>query len=147
MDSTPSIEIPYPDGTIPQELVHYTTQTGLIGIIQEAELWATDEVLEQILQRRPTDRSALLQLGFLGAEAGIAQERAERALTAFLALPPTSGRGQGSGYPLAHYRLAIIYEQRKEFGNALSELATALQLYPEFKVAREAEQRLRGRNP
>ncbi|MEX2281749.1 MAG: tetratricopeptide repeat protein [Gemmatimonadota bacterium] len=105
------------------------------------------EVLEQIVQRRPTDRWALLQLGFLGAEAGIALDRAESALTAYLALPPTSGRGPGSGYPLAHYRLALIYEQRKEFGKAQAELATALQLNPEFKLAREAEQRLRGRNP
>jgi D-alanyl-D-alanine carboxypeptidase len=105
------------------------------------------EVLEQILQRRPTDRWALLQLGFLGAEAGIAADRAESALTAFLALPPTSGRGQGSGYPLAHYRLALIHERRQEFGKALSELTSALQLYPDYKLAREAEQRLRGRKP
>ena len=105
------------------------------------------EVLEQILQKRPTDRTALLQMGFLGAEAGIALDRAESALTAFLALPPASGRGQGSGYPLAHYRLALIYEKRGEFGKARAELATALQLYPEYKLALEAEQRLRGRHP
>jgi D-alanyl-D-alanine carboxypeptidase len=106
------------------------------------------EVLEQMVQKRPADRWALLQLGFLGAEAGFAPDRAESALTAFLALPPpASGRGQGSGYPAAHYRLALIYEQRKEFDKARAELATALQLFPEYKLAREAEQRLRGRNP
>ena len=107
------------------------------------------EVLEQIVQRRPTDRWALLQLGFLGAEAGIAPDRAASALTAFLALPPASGRGrgQGSGYPATHYRLALIYEQRKEFDKARAELATALQLFPDYKLARDAEQRLRGRNP
>jgi D-alanyl-D-alanine carboxypeptidase len=106
------------------------------------------EVLEQIVQKRPTNRWALLQLGFLGAEAGVAPDRAESALTAYLALPPpASGRGQGSGYPAAHYRLALIYEQRKEFDKARAELATALELFPEYKLAREAEQRLRGRNP
>jgi tetratricopeptide (TPR) repeat protein len=106
------------------------------------------EVLEQMVQKRPADRWALLQLGFLGAEAGFAPDRAESALTAFLALPPpASGRGQGSGYPLAHYRLALIYEQRKEFDKARAALATALQLFPDYKLAREAEQRLRGRHP
>jgi tetratricopeptide (TPR) repeat protein len=106
------------------------------------------EVLERIVQEQPADRSALLQLGFLGAEAGMALDRAESALTAYLALPPpASGRGQGSGYPLAHYRLALIYEKRQEFGKARAELATALQLYPEYKLAREAEQRLRDRHP
>jgi D-alanyl-D-alanine carboxypeptidase len=105
------------------------------------------EVLEQILQKRPADRPALLQMGLIGAEGGVALDRAERALTAFLALPPTSDRGQASGYPLAHYRLALIYEQRREFGKARSELATALQLYPDYILAREAAERLRGRNP
>jgi tetratricopeptide (TPR) repeat protein len=105
------------------------------------------EVLEQILQRRPADRSALLQMGFLGAEAGMDPDRAESALMAFLALPPTSGRGAGTNYPLAHYRLALIYEKRGEFDKARAELATAVQLNPEFTQAREAEQRLRGRNP
>jgi tetratricopeptide (TPR) repeat protein len=105
------------------------------------------EVLEQIVQKRPTDRPALLALGFLGAEAGIAPDRAERALTAFLALPPTSGRGPRSTYPLAHYRLALIYEKRGEIGKARAELATALQLNPDFKPAREVELRLRGRSP
>jgi D-alanyl-D-alanine carboxypeptidase len=105
------------------------------------------ELLEQIVQRRPNDRAALLQLGFLGAEAHIALARAETALRAYLALPPTSGRGQGSGYPLAHYRLALIHEQRNEFDKARAELAAAIALYSEYKLARDAEQRMRGRKP
>jgi tetratricopeptide (TPR) repeat protein len=105
------------------------------------------EVLEQIVRKRPTDRSALLAVGLVGAEAGIAPDRAESALTAFLALPPVSGRGPGSNYPLAHYRLALIYEQRGQFDRARTEVATALQLNPEFKLAQEADQRLRRRIP
>ena len=122
-------------------------QTGLAKLYLSHQSYVKAlEALEQIVQRRPTDKWALLQLGFLGAEAGIARDRAESALTAFLALPPpASGRGQGSGYPAAHYRLALIYEQRKEFGKARAELATALQLNPGFTQAREAELRLRGR--
>jgi D-alanyl-D-alanine carboxypeptidase len=104
-------------------------------------------VLEKIVQQRPADRGTLLALGLAGAEGGIALNRAESALNAFLALPPISGRGPGSNYPLAHYRLALIYEQRKEYEKARAELAAALQLNPELKQARDAELRLRGRNP
>lgn len=98
---------------------------------------------------RVSDRPGRLEStdGIAGLRVGIALDRAESALTAFLALPPASGRGQGSGYPLAHYRLALVYEQRGEFAKARAEVATALQLFPEYKLAREAEQRLRGRNP
>jgi tetratricopeptide (TPR) repeat protein len=100
-------------------------------------------ICDAILAKQPGDRSTLLLAGMLGAEKGVHPERAEAALKAFLELPPLAGTGSGTGYPLAHYRLGLIYEQKHDLSAAQREFQAAVTLNPQMTQAQEALSRVR----
>ena len=95
---------------------------------------------DTILALRPDEVNALYHIGRTGALSGQQLDRAERALTDYLALPPRENSPRPAG---AHWRLGMVYEKQGRKDEAAEEYRQALALDPKFDEAKKALAKLR----
>lgn len=94
---------------------------------------------EELLERRPDEHAVHYHIGRTGSVSGDQLERAERALRTYLAKPPREG---DPSLASAHYRLALVLQQRGDTVGAKQEYALTVSLDPAQRDARDALKRL-----
>lgn len=92
-------------------------------------------LLDERLKEKPGDMAALFGIGRTGALSGQNLDRAERALKAYLASPPTVNAAPAAN---VHFRLGMVYEKQGKKDLARAEYTTALQLNPKLGDAKKA---------
>lgn len=97
-------------------------------------------LLEDRLARKPDDPSGLYQLGRLGAVSGTHLDRAQWALTRFLALPHHRGM---QSLAAGHWRLGMVNEAKGDKTAAKTEYETALRLDPNLAGAKASLAKLK----
>lgn len=97
-------------------------------------------VIDELITQHPDNQPAQYQLGRLAAITGQQLERGETALQAYLQYSPV---GREPAPCAAHWRLGMIHERKGDAAAARTEYEAALNLAPDFAVARDALQKLR----
>ena len=93
------------------------------------------ETFEKIVAKDPEEMDAYYQIGRMGALSGQNLDRSVECFKKYLTKEP--GKDSPS-LAWAHYRLGMVYEQKKETDLAKREYQSALELDPDHKEAKKA---------
>ncbi len=104
-------------------------------LVRKSDYSRAFEIYEKLLERNPSERLALYQIGRVASLSGQRLERGKECLTLYLQHEP---KPDEPSLASAHYRLGLLYEKIGDRDHARREYSAALDLEPSLPDARVA---------